>query len=68
MNEPKPIAGWTFPTAESRKCHYFDADEMRSLCGKYMLFRRDPRRMSPDTRASRDDCVACRRKLDQRTS
>jgi hypothetical protein len=58
--------GWTFPTPDARKCHWFDADNDRSLCGKYMMLRRDPRQFAPDEGASRDDCAACRRAVDKR--
>lgn len=64
--DPNVVAGWTKPTPEARKFHWFDADEMRSLCGRYILFRRDAKRMEPDTGPSIDDCAPCRRRLDAR--
>jgi hypothetical protein len=54
-------AGWGMP-GNSRKFHFFDADSLTSLCGKWGFFagRRDP----DNGTKSKDDCAACRRKVD----
>jgi hypothetical protein len=52
-------AGWGFPAA-SRKAHYFDGD-LISLCGKWVYS--GP--LEPDEGTSKDDCAACRKKLDK---
>ena len=51
--------GWGFPGA-SRKAHYFDGD-LIALCGKWMYS--GP--LEPDEGTSKDDCAACRKKLDK---
>jgi hypothetical protein len=51
--------GWARPL-NSRKHHYFR--KRQSVCGKWMLFNDN---LEPDTFASPDDCVACRRALDK---
>lgn len=53
-------AGWGFP-GQSRKCHFFPAERMESLCGKWGFF--GGRRFPDNGKPSSDDCVACRRKL-----
>lgn len=53
--EPIP-AGWAWPGL-SKRAHYFPADSLRSLCGKWLLRgeREDTAHESPD------NCAACKR-------
>ncbi len=55
--------GWAYPTRKARKAHYFPG-RTRSLCGKYSNMFLAPSTHSPDIGKSKDDCVACRRRLD----
>lgn len=57
MSQPLD-AGWGFP-AESRKAHFFPANEMFSLCRKWGFFagRRDD-----SNHESPDNCAQCMRK------
>ncbi len=54
------------PEAGSRTFHIFKAVDDRSLCGSYMLWRRDPRQCSEiadrTTWVKGQDCKACFRK------
>lgn len=52
--------GWANP-ALSKKFHYF-RDHHISLCGKW--FFGGTLQGTPDDKPSRDDCKACRRKLE----
>lgn len=63
MIVPPPIGGWTFPSMDALKQHWFDAHRPESLCGRWMLLIRSPLQMSHDTTRG---CKACRRKLDER--
>jgi hypothetical protein len=54
--------GWWFPT-NSRKAHFFN-DSITSLCGKWMCLGSNPH-LEPDDKPSKDDCAACRKKLDK---
>ena len=64
--------GWTNFGGQSRKFHYIPAENDRALCGKWALSPfagKDARQLAnlqPDDGPSKDDCVACRRKLDRR--
>lgn len=64
--------GWTDFGGQSRKFHYIPAtEEGRALCGKWGLSpfvakAREQAHLQPDNGPSKDDCVACRRKLDAR--
>lgn len=70
----KAIEGWTNFGGQARKFHYIPADNDRALCGKWALSpfvakAREAANLEPDTgKASPDDCAACRRKLDARSS
>lgn len=56
--------GWSFGVAGARKFHYF-GDDGRSLCGRYGSFGVPSEAFEPETGlASKDDCAACRRKVD----
>lgn len=57
-DDPKLPAGWGFPGL-ARKCHWFDAGEITSRCGKWMHsgMRVDGKPGGPD------DCAACVRSL-----
>ena len=50
--------GWGWPL-NSRKAHYFV--EHTALCGKWLFFGS----LEDSEKASPDDCVVCRRKLDK---
>lgn len=51
-------AGWSWP-GNSRKAHYFRADEPRSLCSKWFYIGlRDP-----ENDDSPDNCAECRKSL-----
>jgi hypothetical protein len=56
-----PNEGWGVIRPGDRKAHYYV--DMTSLCGR-VGFYRGP--LDPDTGPSRDDCAACRKKLDAR--
>lgn len=70
MTEPETPEGWTDFGGQARKFHYIPADDNEALCGKWALspFVKNARsHLEPDTgQPSKDDCVACRRKLDAR--
>lgn len=56
-------AGWGFPTASSRKEHWFAEGELRSGCGRYgrmLRFRTDPDKPTPIQFV----CKGCERKCD----
>lgn len=56
--------GWSFLGGQARKAHYFPspAAGTQALCGKWAIFRVHP--LEPDDGRSKDDCAACRRRLD----
>ena len=56
--------GWGF-IAGARKAHYYGVDG-RSLCGRHYKFT--DAGLTAEDGPSPDDCLACRRKLDARTS
>ena len=56
-------AGWGSP-GNSRKFHYFDADERTSLCGRWGFYFGP--RDAPDARGGPEDCQACNLKLVKR--
>ncbi len=58
--------GWWWPM-NSRKAHYIGPDG-RSLCRKWQSWAPVVRLEleAPDSPPSRDDCAACRRKLEKR--
>lgn len=53
-----PVAGWAHPLL-SKKWHYFKADDIVSVCGKWMLAgeRDDTLDEHPD------NCMACKKKV-----
>jgi hypothetical protein len=58
--------GWFWPTG-AKKCH-FDGGDGRALCGKWARFGLGgsaPLEGAPDAPPSPDDCVACRRRLEE---
>lgn len=58
--------GWWFPD-NSRKAHYLRERDGRtiSLCGRWgSLLPVERLPLEPEEKPSKDDCVACRRKLD----
>jgi hypothetical protein len=57
MNVIKP-AGWGFPW-NARKAHYFEVNEILSLCGRWLYFGLRNQHHGP----SPDDCAECRRRL-----
>ena len=64
MPEPLTDQGWAFPST-SRKAHYFRGNGV-ALCDKWASLWMPPQAFEPDTgKPSRDDCVACRRKLEK---
>ena len=63
MADIQPDAGWAFGNA--RKAHYYDG-ERRSLCGKYAAPFMPRDAFEPEDKPSKDDCVACRRRLEKR--
>jgi hypothetical protein len=59
--------GWFFPN-NARKCH-FDNGDGRALCGKWLRINPfggapAPIQASAEDPPSKDDCVACRRRLE----
>jgi hypothetical protein len=65
--------GWTDFSGQARKFHYIPADDDRALCGKWGLSpfvanAREGARLQPDNGPTKDDCAACRRKLDARST
>lgn len=61
MVDQELLAGWGFPGL-SRKAHYFEAGSTTSLCGKWLYVGH---RDSNDLK-SKDDCAACRRKVEKK--
>jgi len=55
--------GWAFP-GNARKAHWFGEDG-RSLCGKWANYGLPAEAHEEDSGPSKDDCVGCRRRLDQ---
>jgi hypothetical protein len=68
------LEGWTDFGGQARKFHYIPADDPQALCGKWGLSpfvgeAREKAHLQADTgKASPDDCVACRRKLDAKVA
>lgn len=53
--------GW-LQTPSQRKFHYYR--DRRSLCGRYGIFGTEPLE-ADNGQVSKDDCAACRTKLDK---
>lgn len=53
--------GWWF-ALNSRKAHYYEKGEIRSICGKQMTFGSRPG-TEDDNHDSADNCAACKRQL-----
>lgn len=70
MPDTTIIEGWFWPT-EARKAHY-DGDDGVSLCGRWGRINPFSGRGAPlqgalDSPPSKNDCAACRRKLEARS-
>lgn len=52
-----PLQGWGFP-ASSRKAHYFQWGEPRSLCSKWLYLGE----LDDTAHESPDNCVICKRR------
>ena len=63
MEKKKNKEGWTW-LSNSTKWHYFV--DGKSLCGKFMLFSTSGLEQGNDN--SQDNCMPCRRKLEERKS
>jgi hypothetical protein len=58
MSDTIRPAGWGWP-GDSRKAHYFEANDTRSLCSKWGFFEGQ---REDDNHGSPDNCTVCRRK------
>lgn len=63
MNDASLPAGWAFPPS-SRKAHFFPANRTESLCGRWGFQMSAAAREPDNGKPSKDDCAACRRKLE----
>jgi len=60
MVERNDKEGWTW-LVNSKKWHYFK--EARSLCGKFVLFKKPVDGFETGNNDSKDNCIACNKKL-----